>query len=428
MSDVTFVSWGGADSIGPSCQVLKFPNGFTVAVDRGAGLSGNASGREPLVGENINAIILTHGHLDHVGMLPRVFRYWPKVRIWATYETSELAQWIWKDMQFIASQERREQPFSDEEVALTIRRTKRMIPGTPIRLSDEVTVIPVRAGHILGAVMLVFRFRGASYVVTGDMSLRDHSFIRGAEMPEAPDCRLLVRESTYVGQRPTQSRDEVKEELVAFVRERLEGGGKVVIPALSIDRLPDVCAILAEAGINRQWPVWVAGGTRPMEIYRDNLPGARPVLDAVRRFEGFRHWLGAMRSRQPMVVVASSGMMMLKTPSYDWAVSILGDDASGICQVNWTDPCSPAGILTASEYGEEVELPDGSYKRMCQVRQFRLSTHAMEDEMQELEEHLHPELVVHVHGDGERIGKFIGDTRSSGPQRIGARVGVEIPV
>ncbi len=428
MSDVTFVSGGSADSIGPSCQMLEFPNGFTVAVDWGAGLSGSELEREPQVQGNINAVILTHGHLDHVGMLPRVFRRWPKVRIWATYETSELAQWIWKDMQFIAGQERREQPFSDEEVALTVRRMRRMVPGQSIRLSDEVVMTPVHAGHILGAVMLVFSFRGGSYVVTGDMSLRDHSFIRGADLPEAPNCKLLVRESTYAGQRPTQSRDRVKQELVAFVRERLEGGGKVVIPALSIDRLPDVCAILSEAGINRQWPVWVAGGTRPMEIYRDNLPGARPVLDAVERFGGSRHWKSAMHSRKPIVVLASSGMMMRKTPSYEWATSILGDDASAICQVNWTDPCSPAGIITASTYGQEVELPDGRYKRMCQVRQFHLSTHAMEDEMQQLEKHLQPGLIVHVHGDGERIKKFIDDTRGTGPRRIGAQVGVEIPV
>jgi Cft2 family RNA processing exonuclease len=425
MADVSFVSLGSADSIGASCHVLKFPN-FSVAVDRGAGFKEGE--REPLVEGNINAVLVTHGHLDHVGMLPRVSRHWPKARIWATYETSQIARWIWDDQIFISSQEHRSAPFSEEEVELTVRRMRRMVPGQSIRLSEEVTVTPVHAGHILGAVMLVFSFRGASYVVTGDMCLRDHSFIRGADLPDAPNCRLLVRESTYAGQWPTQTRDQVKEELVAFVRERLECGGKVIIPALSIDRLPEIYDTLHTAGIDRTWPVWVAGGARPMEIYRDNLSGARPILNTVMRFEGIRHRLGAMRSRQPMVILASSGMMMRNTPSYDWAVSILEDSNSGICQVNWADPCSPAGIIAASEWGQEVDFPGGSYKRMCQVRQFRLSTHAQEDEMQELEEHLRPDLIVHVHGDGERTKKFIDDTRDKGPQRIGAKVAVEIPV
>jgi len=424
MSDVAFTSWGSANSIGPSCHVLQFGT-FRVGIDYGAGI--RKGEQEPAFEEPPDALIVTHAHRDHIGMLPRAVSRWSKMQTWATFETMSLARWLWDDELRIAKEEQRPYPFTTEDIERASRRTKRLIAGQSVRLTDDLTVTPFAAGHILGAVGLTFRYRGEDYVATGDIGLRSHGFIGGADVAPHQRVRLLIRESTYVGQHPTDLRCDIESHFIARITQVLEGGGRVLIPTLSIDRMPEVFALLRSSGIDRQWPLWVVGGARPAEIYMDYANDAR-ILGTMRRFENRQHHEDTRKSGLPMVILASSGMMAPKTPSYTWATDILADEGSAIFMVNWQDPCTPGGIILNGADGEEVQLPTGRYRRRCTVQRFDFSSHAKEDEMEEIERRLRPDEVIHVHGEGARIDAFIEATRGSGPVRHAAQVGVRIPL
>jgi len=419
MSDVTFTSWGSANSIGPSCHVLQFGD-FRVGIDYGAGI--REGEQEPAHDRPLDAIIATHAHRDHIGMLPRALTRWPKAQSWATFETMALARWIWDDELNIARREEREYPFQPDDIERVSRRTKRLIAGTTVFLKDDLAVTPFTAGHILGAVGLTFRYKGELYIATGDIGLRSHGFIAGADITEYPRTRLLIRESTYVGQHPTDLRCEIESHFISRIEKVLEGGGRVLIPTLSIDRMPEIYALLHASGIHRKWPLWVIGGARPAEIYLDYARDAR-VLGNMRRFENRQHQDDTRKSGLPMVVLASSGMVARDTPSYTWATDILSDEGSAIFMVNWQDPCTPGGIILNGTDGEELQLPTGRYRRRCAVQRFDFSSHAKEDEMQEIERRFRPDEVIHVHGEGARIDAFIGSTYGRGPVRRGAKVG-----
>jgi putative mRNA 3-end processing factor len=413
MPDVVFTAYS---NFNPSRYEFRFGT-FRVAVDFGAGFDEEVS--KQLSGQPMpDAIIITHGHRDHIGMVPQAMQRWRKVPVYATFETVCLGEWIWNDELNVAMREGRRLPFCIEDVDRAVRRIRRFTVGTPVELTDELTVTPFHAGHILGAVGLVFTYRGDNFVVTGDISMHSHGFIGGAVLPKLRTCRTLVRESTYAGVRQLRSRDDIKRDFLNATESVLQQRGKVVIPALSIDRLPEVYVMLHEAGIDSRWPVMVAGGSWPAEVYADYAPGAQ-VVRTMPRFENRKHASDVMWSNTPIVVLATSGMMAPGTPSYEWGTWALRDSKSAIFMVNWQNPTQPGGIILNAGPGQELQLPGRTYKKLCRVERFDFSSHAKENEMGELEESLNPDFIVHVHGEPERIAAFIKETdNGGGPLRV----------
>ncbi|MEK7637885.1 MAG: MBL fold metallo-hydrolase [Patescibacteria group bacterium] len=419
MSDVGFTAYS---SFNPSRYELRFGT-FRVAVDFGAGFGKDTE--IAMLQPQPDAIVITHGHRDHIGMVPQAMQRWPRVPVYATFETTELGKWIWGDELKIARQEHRDLPFSESDIDRAVRRIRRLLVGPSIQLTPDLTMTPFHAGHILGAVGLVFTYRGENFVVTGDISMHSHGFIEGAKLPDLQSCRALVRESTYVGQRLTQDRDVIAIEFILAVKDVLERGGTVVVPTLSIDRMPEVYALLHESEIDLQWPVWVVGGRVPTQIYLDFAQSAH-VIRTMQHFENRQHQEDTLKSHAPMVVLASSGMMMPCTPSYAWGASVLQDANSAIFFVNWQDPRQPGGIILHGSPGDELELPDGRYKRLCEVERFDFSSHAKENEMEEIERALNPCQIIHVHGEEDRIRGFIEGNKGIGPERHQAFDGQEI--
>lgn len=417
--DVAFTAY---NSFNPSRYELRFGT-FRVAVDFGAGF-----GEEPEDALNQlmpDAIVITHGHRDHIGMVPQAMQRWRKVPVYATFETVCLGEWIWNDELNVARREGRELPFSTEDIERAVRRIRRFVVGVPVELTEGLTMTPFRAGHILGAVGLVFNYLGDNFVVTGDISMHSHGFIAGAQVPELTSCRTLVRESTYAGQRLTRSRSETRLAFLDAVETVLIHGGTVVIPTLSIDRMQEIYALLHGAGVDDKWPMMVVGGAGPTQIYLDYAPGAH-VVRTMRRFENRQHQSDAMKSCEPMVILATSGMLAPGTPSYTWSTWALSDPASAIFMVNWQNPKQPGGLILNGVPGAELELPDGVYTKQCRVERFDFSSHAKEDEMEALEQMLNPDFIIHVHGDAERIASFIKEKENENPLRVQAQSWQEI--
>lgn len=416
MSNGAFTSWGSANSIDSSCHVLEL-GGKRIGIDYGLG-----DVRSPYDGP-LDVMMYSHAHLDHMGLAPLAHTRWPKAHHYMTYESRALANCCWEDVLYIARKNREPLPYTETDIARLNSRWRRLIAGRIIDLGGGVKVTPIAAGHILGAVGFDFQYRGEHYIVTGDVSVRGHGFIEGAQIPTYERTRLLVRESTYVGQRLVESRADTIAKFVRFIKEVLARGGRVLIPAFTIDRAPEVYAILLLADIDfSQYPLYVTGGKPQAEIYQE-LTRDGYILSTMRRFNNRKEQVLARESRQPMIVIASSGMMMEGTASYAWGREILNEPESAICIVGWQDPNTPGGRILNATRGGTVLLPTGEQQVLCEVYRVVLTGHSYEDDMKIYEDRVNPDEVIHVHGEDEAIGAFLASSDGRGRTRHKAEVG-----
>jgi Cft2 family RNA processing exonuclease len=418
---------GGADEVGASGILLETDD-LRVVVDCGIRM-GSGGRKDPLpdlsamdLCGDLDAIVVTHPHLDHTGALPLLHASRPQVPVLATRATLDILDILLRDASKIMDmklQQDEELPLYPPEAVDALLGKATGVPyleELPLgRSGSTLTLFP--AGHVLGAATLGFSTPAGKILITGDYSVGDQLTVPGAMTPRfRPD--LVVTESTYGG-RLHSNRQVEERRLVEAVGTALEGGGKVLIPAFALGRGQEVVLILAAAIRKAQLPsipVWVDGMIRGIcGTYVRHPELLRPALRKriLKKGENpFFHpgsviqRVGSPRQREqilaggPSVVVASSGMLSGGASAY-YAAGLLPDAKNLICITGYQDEEAPGRrLLDLAEgrsrslrvQGEEVEA-------LAQVSKYNLSAHADEGEIAAFVGALRPRDVVLVHGD-----------------------------
>ncbi len=213
---------------------------------------------------DIDAVVLTHGHLDHSGRLPLLVREGDRGPIFATEATRDITEIILKDSAHIQEMdfarhkrhaERRKQKISrmdqplydDEDVIITMALFENVNYGTPHRVTDNITATFHEAGHMLGSASITLEVvdgdQTKRLVFSGDIGPVNLPFLRDPNPPIAAD--VVVMESTY-GDRDHRSLEETQEEFAEFIEQAVSTRGKVFIPSFAIGRSQNILYYLAE--------------------------------------------------------------------------------------------------------------------------------------------------------------------------------------
>lgn len=254
---------------------------------------------------SIDAVILTHAHLDHVGYLPVLVRAGFDGPVLAADWTPELARIVLADSGHLQEEEAEfanRKGYSKHHPALPLyteaeaEKAAALIEGhpkgRPVEAAEGVRATFHRAGHILGSATVLLELgEGRRILFSGDLGRPIHPLLSPPEPP--PDCDVLVVESTY-GNRIHEGTAEAMEKLADTVVRTAARGGTVVIPAFAVDRTEVILCALTDL---------VAAGRVPdLPVYVDS-PMAMAVLgvyrDAVgRRSEEIRSEVDAARLLQ----------------------------------------------------------------------------------------------------------------------------------
>jgi metallo-beta-lactamase family protein len=207
----------------------------------------------------IDYVILTHAHLDHIGRLPKLVKEGFEGKILGTPATLDLARIILMDAAKLQSEEfetqkkrndrkgieTREPLYTLEDAIATMSYFK-PIGGydKEIEILEGVTITWRDAGHILGSAFLEMTIDGHKLVFSGDLGNRNKPIIRDPESIKMKDAELIVVESTY-GSRLHKSIEESKEEFLNALKETLPKGN-VVIPSFAIERAQDLLYYIRE--------------------------------------------------------------------------------------------------------------------------------------------------------------------------------------
>ena len=253
----------------------------------------------PIDPSTLDAIVLTHAHLDHSGYLPRLVKDGFDGPVICTEGTAELTAIILRDSAHLQTEDAayaNRAGFSKHHPALPlydeadVEKTLPLLRPVPVRevvpLTDDISVALHSAGHILGSTFALLDVAGAKVVFSGDLGRGDHPLVEPRQDPPAAD--VVVMESTY-GDREHPSSDN--EALADAVRRTVGRGGVVLIPAFAVDRtelvLLTLGRLMAEERIP-EVPVYVDSpmAVRTLEVYQRHLADADhlpPGLD-VRHF------------------------------------------------------------------------------------------------------------------------------------------------
>lgn len=241
--------------------------------------------RFPLPLDHIEAVIITHAHLDHIGYLPRLYRAGFRGPIFLTNTSAELAEIVLRDSAKIQvedaefarkkgySRHEDPQPLYDEadaEGVLTLFQTVDFLSHREIIPGVSAEFYP--AGHILGSASVGVEFFGSRVLFSGDISGGDHPLLLGPTDIPPGRWNAVVLESTYGDRRHPIADDSFDR----AIHDTIERGGTVVIPAFAVDRTELVLLAIGE-GIDRgtipDVPVFVDSpmATKAMAVYAEAM-------------------------------------------------------------------------------------------------------------------------------------------------------------
>lgn len=276
--------------------------------------------------KEIDFVIITHAHIDHIGLLPKLVKQGFSGPIYATSETISIAYHLLLDAAKI--QEKNFQKglsvaelYNTTDALKTIDQFRAVAYEKVFASEMGVDVKFKHVGHVAGAASVFAKVEGKTIVFSGDIGRSDHPFLFSFEDSEDlgsdDDVSYIVMEALYGGE-AHQSREETEKLFLDQVVSTLEGNGNVMIPAFALQRTQEILNILKRAYLDRVLPSkYVTYLDSPLaikvteEYSRINFSGGINGSELF-KFDRFRFVESAgkviRRDRNPKIIIAGSGM------------------------------------------------------------------------------------------------------------------------
>lgn len=237
----------------------------------------------------LDAVIVTHAHLDHCGFVPYLFKYGYDGPVYCTEPTRDLMLLLQKDLIEVASREGMHPPYEMRDIKTELLHTISLPYGRVTNISPDVRITLRQAGHVLGSAMVHLHVGEGAHnlVVTGDFKYGRTRLLDSAATA-FPRVETLIMESTYGGPRDIMPpRAEAEKQFVNIINETLAKGGIVLIPVLAVGRAQEVMLILdyyIRNGRIPETPIYLDGmiseATRVHYIYENYL--SRSLKEEIR--------------------------------------------------------------------------------------------------------------------------------------------------
>jgi metallo-beta-lactamase family protein len=287
---------------------------------------------EPLAVEpsTIDFVLLTHGHLDHCGWLPKLINDGFIGKIFCTRPTKQISQLILLDSAKIQEEEAskaNKEHFSKHNPAeplYTVAEAEKVLPyfrvvekELEVKLSEDCYFRFFQAGHILGACSISLHMDGKEFVFSGDIGQDDDLLMFPPERPKTGDYIFL--ESTY-GNRLHPNND-VFWDLERLINETVSKGGNVIIPSFAVERAQVLMYLLWQLKKQNRIPdipyiIDTPMGIRVLDVFTENHKWHKltpnECEEMCRMFtmiSDFEDTINAIYDKQPKVVIAASGMI-----------------------------------------------------------------------------------------------------------------------
>lgn len=279
--------------------------------------------------EELDAVIISHAHMDHSGMLPFLYKYGYEGPVYCTPPTRNLMVMLQLDYISTGSKEGKILPYSKNDVKQEILHTIPLSWGKVTDISPDVKLTLHNAGHILGSSLVHLHFGNGDHnlVYTSDYKFQKSRLLEPA-MSKFPRLETLITESTYGGvQDIIPSRHESERNLANLINSTVATGGKILVPVLAVGRAQEIMIILEEfiskntipsipiyiegmiaeaTAIHTTYPEYLNAELREMIFHQ----GKNPFLsECFKIVEGNEEYRKEIVEGGPCIILATNGML-----------------------------------------------------------------------------------------------------------------------
>ncbi len=270
VAEVSLLTLGGFSQVGRSCMLLT-THESKILIDCGINPgTRNAQEAYPRLDwtnitlDELDAVVISHAHLDHTGFLPALFKYGYKGPVYCSEPTLPMMNLIQLDAIKVAAAQGKVPLYSERDVKQLMKQTITLPYGTVTDISPDIKLVLSNAGHILGSASCHFHIGNGNhnFVYTGDLKYGKTMLLESASW-NFPRVETLLIESTYGAKEDIQpTREEVEAAFIKSVNETLRNGGKVLIPIPAVGRAQELMMVIdlyMKAGQIIESPVFMEG-------------------------------------------------------------------------------------------------------------------------------------------------------------------------
>lgn len=412
--------------IGANCHYVEI-GPFKLVID--AGVHPKMLGKESTPAYekvpdfSIDAVILTHCHLDHLGAIPLVMRHQPQARLFMSVPSQIIAGRMLHNSVNVMLRQKAEHGIVEYPLYThsEVERISRQVQPMPYEKTryldkgeDELAITFYPSGHVPGAVGVEFVYHHRRIFFTGDVLFEDQKYLPGACFPRR-QVDTLIMETTRGrhGREKDSSRETELTRLFSTIGKTLANSGSVLIPVFALGRMQELVCLLYEARRNghipQKCPIYASGLGLDLCDYFDEITrktGALNFRKGLLKELKVKRMPDVVAGKDPQegaIYIVSSGMMVPNTPSYFACAALLEHARNTVCFVGYCDPDTPGGELQATAHGDAFlfEALDYICNINASVERFDLSAHADRDALLEYALAVSPRSIVLTHGDEE---------------------------
>lgn len=417
-SEASLITLGGFAEVGRSCALLSTPES-RVLLDCGI----NPSAKDSLAAlprldisgintEEIDAVVLTHAHIDHTGFLPALFKYGYRGPVYCTEPTMLLMGLL---QRYYVARAGSAALYSEKDIDDALMHTITLTSGIVTDISPDVKLVLYNAGHILGSTSIHLHIGNGNHnlVYTGDFKFGRTLSLENASW-NFPRVETMIIESTYGGKEDILPRPEEAEMgLANLISITISAGGHALIPVptvgisqeliLVLDRflkegkIPSA-RILVEKSISEATSVYEAYPEFLSRSLREQLLSSEGTPFG--SSERFSVVTDAALGSDPSIILAPSSML-IGGPAVRYLEQIAGNANNRLVMVSYQAPETPGraiqdGSRKVTANGRDLEL-------VCQVDKLDgFASHSNYDQLMQYVMRLRPKLRRVLVNHGER--------------------------
>ncbi len=392
---------GAANEVGRSGFLVNC-NGTNLLLDYGVmfGRRGTPPGYPLHVKpKDLDAIIITHAHLDHSGNVPSLFVS-GNTDVYATPPTFDLSELLIEDMLKI---EKNSHPFDLPELNNMMKNAKEI--GFKQKVTKGNATFELReSGHVIGGSTVLVESEKKRLFYTGDIKTNGSRMLREMDL-DIGEIDLLITESTYA-KTEQKPRHESEKELIDFANEIMDRKGILFIPSFSVERSQEIACVLRSANFKHKI-IMDGMALKVNEImfrHPEYLRDPKVFSEAIKSATAIREHSERKRAMgEPCVVISPAGMLVGGNAVY-YLQQLSFDAKNGIALVSYQGEGTPGKKLLetgkVSSRGKDLNVT-------AEVKQFQFSGHADKKELFEMMKKIkgNPKVLT-VHGDSKSCDLF----------------------